>query len=102
MQKIGFPIKSPDLRNASSLQEYYETVNISRTTFFHNLVSVAEFSSYRRWSALGKPTDRDEWDMTVPTVNVSRWPLLSSYLMAFVNRLLHNDVFLFVNRSDLT
>ena len=25
----------------------------------------------REWSALGKPTNRDEWDMTADTVNVS-------------------------------
>lgn len=72
MQKIGYPMKSPDLRNASSLLEYYDAVNISRTGFFNNLISVAEFSIHREWSALGKPTDRDEWGMTVPTVNVSR------------------------------
>lgn len=23
----------------------------------------------REWSALGKPVDREQWDMTVPTVN---------------------------------
>ena len=25
----------------------------------------------REWSALGRPTNRDEWDMTADTVNVS-------------------------------
>lgn len=72
VQKIGFPISSPDLRNASGLQEYYMAVKISRTEYFNNLISVAEFSAHHEWSALGKPTDRDEWGMTVPTVNVSR------------------------------
>lgn len=71
MQKIGYPTKSPDIRNASMLQEYYNAVNISRTGFFHNLISAAEVSSHREWSALGKPTDRGKWGMTVPTVNVS-------------------------------
>lgn len=72
VQKIGYPTISPDIRNASSLQEYYEDVNISHTGFFQNAVSVARFDVRREWSALGKPTNRDEWDMTAPTVNVSR------------------------------
>ena len=29
----------------------------------------------REWSALGKPTNRDEWDMTADTVNVSGFSL---------------------------
>ncbi len=70
IQKIGYPTKSPDIRNASALQEYYEAVDISSTEFFHNAISVAQFDSRREWSALGKPTDRAEWDMTSPTVNV--------------------------------
>lgn len=72
VQKIGYPTISPDLRNASSLQEYYDSINISSTSFFHNAISVAQFDVRREWSALGKPTNRDEWGMTAPTVNVSR------------------------------
>ena len=71
VQKIGFPVKSPDIRNASALEKYYEHVNINSTTFFQNAISIAQFDARRGWSALGKPTDREEWGMTVPTVNVS-------------------------------
>lgn len=63
---------SPDIRNASSLQEYYDGVNISHADFFHNAISVAQFDVRQEWSTLGKPTNRDEWGMTAPTVNVSR------------------------------
>lgn len=72
VQKIGYPTISPDIRNASSLLGYYDGVDISHTDFFHNAISVAQFDVRREWSALGKPTNRDEWDMTAPTVNVSR------------------------------
>lgn len=72
VQKIGYPTKSPDLHNSSALQEYYAGVNISSTGYFQNAISVVQFDVHREWSALGKPTDRDEWDMTAPTVNVSR------------------------------
>lgn len=53
------------------LQEYYASVDISSTEYFHNAISVAQFDAHQEWSALGKPTDRNEWDMTAPTVNVS-------------------------------
>lgn len=72
VQKIGYPIKSPDIRNASLLEKYYDRVNISKAAFFDNALSIAHFDTLREWSALGKPTDRDEWGMTVPTVNVRR------------------------------
>ncbi len=69
VQKIGYPTKSPDVRDSSALEKYYEAVNISSSTFFENALSVARFDTRLEWSALGKPTNRDEWGMTVPTVN---------------------------------
>ena len=69
MQKIGYPTRSPDVRDASDLQDYYKTVNITSATFFSNAISIAEFDTKHEWSALGKPTNRDEWGMTADTVN---------------------------------
>lgn len=69
VQKIGYPTKSPDVRDSSALEEYYRIVNISNTAFFENGISIAKFETSRQWSALGKPTNRDEWGMTAPTVN---------------------------------
>ena len=70
VQKIGYPTKSPDIRDSSALQEYYESVDISNATFFENALSMTRFETKREWSALGKPTDRDEWGLTADTVNV--------------------------------
>lgn len=75
VQKIGYPTKSPDIRNASLLENYYQAVNISKAAYFNNALSIAQSDTLREWSALGKPTDRDEWGMTVPTVNVRRLAL---------------------------
>lgn len=61
VQKIGYPTKSPDIRDSKALQQYYNSVNISSTKFFKNKLSVATFETKREWSALGKPTNRDEW-----------------------------------------
>lgn len=69
VQKIGYPTKSPDIRDSKALQQYYNSVNISSTKFFKNKLSVATFETKREWSALGKPTNRDEWGMTADTVN---------------------------------
>ncbi|KAI0996094.1 Neprilysin [Podosphaera aphanis] len=68
-QKIGYPTKSPNIMDPQSLSNFYAHVNITSTNFFENTLSLAHFEVSRRWSALGKPVDRDEWSMTVPTVN---------------------------------
>ena len=69
VQKIGYPTKSPDVRDSSALERYYESLNISSTDFFANAIATAKFETSRQWSALGKPTDRDQWGMTAPEVN---------------------------------
>ena len=69
VQKIGYPTKSPNVLDPVDLQRYYSDLPISNTTFFANMVEMAKFDSRRAWSKLGKPTNRNEWDMTVPTVN---------------------------------
>ena len=69
-QKIGYPTKSPDIRDSVALEGYYADVNITSTAFFENAFSIAKFTIEREWSALGKPTNRDEWGMTADTVNV--------------------------------
>ena len=52
-----------------SLQNYYRSVDISSKTYFLNTVNINKVEVARRWSSLSKPVDRDQWDMTVPTVN---------------------------------
>ena len=69
MQKIGYPVKSPDILNDTALKVYYESVNITNTTYFSNALSIAEFDVRKLWSALGKPTNRDKWSMNADTVN---------------------------------
>ena len=69
VQKIGYPTKSPDVQDPEALQKYYENLQVANNTYFANALAVAKFNSERGWAKLGKPTDRDEWGMTVPTVN---------------------------------
>ncbi|EYE94245.1 M13 family metallopeptidase [Aspergillus ruber CBS 135680] len=69
VQKIGYPTKSPNVMDPSDIEEYYRDLKLSDETFFENQLATAEFQIQRLWSKLGKPTDRNEWDMSAPTVN---------------------------------
>lgn len=69
VQKIGYPTKSPNLLSEDDVNEYYRTLNISKDAFFENRIEMARFALDEMWSQLGKPTNRDLWDMTASTVN---------------------------------
>ncbi|KAF2710379.1 zincin [Pleomassaria siparia CBS 279.74] len=69
VQKIGYPTKSPDIMDPPTLEDYYQSVNVSSDAFFRNALAMRRFAVDDEWSALGKPVDRDQWGMTVPTVN---------------------------------
>ena len=79
VQKIGYPTKSPDIRDSNALQQYYKNANISSTKFFKNKLSVVKFETKRQWSALGKPTDRDEWVSNLS--GIKRGLALSMFLL---------------------
>jgi endothelin-converting enzyme len=69
VQKVGYPTQSPNIMDPSALGDYYKSVNISSKSFFENFEAMSRFAVDYEWSALGKPVDRDQWGMTVPTVN---------------------------------
>ncbi|KLJ07540.1 hypothetical protein EMPG_16993 [Blastomyces silverae] len=68
VQKIGYSTKSPDVRSAEALKEWYRGLTIT-SAFFQNRINVQKFLSNREWAKLGKPTDRDEWVLPMTTVN---------------------------------
>lgn len=57
--KIGHPEKWRD----------YSSIRITREDFAGDVDRAAEFESRRDIAKVGKPVDRDEWEMTPPTVN---------------------------------
>ncbi|CAI7598541.1 unnamed protein product [Penicillium discolor] len=69
IQKIGFPTKSPNVLDPEDVNKFYRELELSKDTFFENEVAVARFQLRGEWSKLGKPTNRDEWGMSAPTVN---------------------------------
>ncbi|KAF7593635.1 hypothetical protein BBP40_011153 [Aspergillus hancockii] len=69
VQKIGYPTKSPNVMDAGDVERYYEDLKVSNETFFENTLAAAKFDLENEWLKLGRPTDRNEWGMTAPTVN---------------------------------
>jgi putative endopeptidase len=59
--KIGYPAK---WRNYDALAP-----SVSRASLWGNVAAGAAFETHREMAKAGQPTDKDEWDMTPPTVN---------------------------------
>lgn len=57
--KIGYPEKWRD----------YSAVTVMPEDYFGNVIRANEFEAKRQLSKIGKPVDRQEWNMTPPTVN---------------------------------
>jgi len=68
MQKVGYQTKSPNEADPSQVNEYYKNLNIS-TNYFDNGVEFFKFGNAISWNDLLKPTNRDRWGMSAPTVN---------------------------------
>ena len=65
--KIGYPDK---WRN-------YDTVEISRDSYFRSMMNASAFETHRQLEKIGKPLDRGEWEMTPPTVNAYYEPSMN-------------------------
>jgi putative endopeptidase len=63
-KKIGYPDKWKD----------YDDVKISKSSYYNNLLSVAQHNYKRSIDKIGKTVDRTEWGMTPPTVNAQYDP----------------------------
>ena len=64
IDKIGYPDKWRD----------YSSVEIRRDDFMGNVQRASTFEINRRMSRFGQPTDRQDWNMTPPTVNAYEDP----------------------------
>ncbi|MBZ5586297.1 MAG: M13 family metallopeptidase, partial [Acidobacteriia bacterium] len=66
--KIGYPDKWRD----------YSSVVIKREDAVGNGFRADEFEFHRRLNKIGKPVDKNEWEMTPPTVNAYYDPLMNN------------------------
>jgi putative endopeptidase len=65
--KIGYPDKWRD----------YSKLTIDRSSYATNLRRASAFEEARELAKIGKPVDRNEWDMTPPTVNAYYNPTMN-------------------------
>jgi endothelin-converting enzyme len=69
VEKIGYPDKSPNVTDPKALATLYAPLVVTNTSWFDNGLAYLNFSTTNTWNALLKPTDKDQWFMTTPTVN---------------------------------
>ncbi|KAL0094127.1 hypothetical protein F4703DRAFT_1727255 [Phycomyces blakesleeanus] len=67
--KLGYSIKSPDIRSDENLKEYYQNINITTTSFYDNENSATAWELADIWSRMGKPIDKARWMMDAQEVN---------------------------------
>ena len=65
--KIGYPNK----------WKSYNGLDITRDSYFTNVLNSTIFNSKKELAKIGKPVDRTEWHMTPPTVNAYYNPLVN-------------------------
>jgi endothelin-converting enzyme/putative endopeptidase len=65
--RVGYPSKWRD----------YSAMQIDKAKLFENVMSARQFEWNRQAAQLGKPVDREEWDMNAQTVNASYNPLMN-------------------------
>jgi putative endopeptidase len=64
VNKVGYPDKWRD----------YSSIRISRDDYYGNVERATIFETRRSLAKIGQPVDRQEWDMTPPTVNAGYDP----------------------------
>ncbi|RIB08192.1 hypothetical protein C2G38_2111750 [Gigaspora rosea] len=69
IQKIGYPIKSPNTTDPRDLQDYYRDIKFDENNYFNNLLSSYLSGSEKQWKELGQPVDLYSWYMSPQTVN---------------------------------
>jgi endothelin-converting enzyme/putative endopeptidase len=67
VNKIGFPTK----------WRSYEGLSIDRASFVKSVENATAFEVKRQLSKVGKPVDKNEWQMTPPTVNAYYEPTMN-------------------------
>ena len=66
--RVGYPDKWRD----------YSKVDITRSSFFDDVVNASKFQVTDDIAQIGKPTDRTRWELTAPTSDASYNPLLNT------------------------
>jgi predicted metalloendopeptidase len=65
---VGYSTSSPDVTSAISLSEYYRDVKVDKDDFFGNVVRANKHDLKQTWLQLGKPIDRNAWNVNPQSV----------------------------------
>jgi predicted metalloendopeptidase len=65
---VGYSTSSPDVTSAISLSEYYRDVKVDKDDFFGNVVRANKHDLKQTWLQLGKPVDRNAWNVNPQSV----------------------------------
>jgi endothelin-converting enzyme len=68
VEKIGYPDISPNIQDPKALADLYAPLNVT-DSYFENGVAYNNYTLKGTWSDLSRPTDKNKWFMTAPTVN---------------------------------
>lgn len=77
VQKIGYPTASPNLLDPMDLERYYQGLNVT-TNYFENARQYTIRAQNKSWDDLLRPTNRDRFEMSTPTVNAYYEPSKNS------------------------
>jgi endothelin-converting enzyme len=69
VEKIGYPDISPNIEDPKALADFYATLEITHESWFANGLAYNKFGLDMLWNDLLRPTDKNRWFMTAPTVN---------------------------------
>ena len=68
-KQIGYPL-SPDTTKAESIRSYYQIqMPVRADDFFGNVVRAQIADEKRKWASIGRPKNRDAWEMNPQEVN---------------------------------
>ena len=68
-KQIGYPL-SPDTTKAESIRSYYQIqMPVRADDFFGNVVRAQIADEKRKWASIGRPKNRDVWEMNPQEVN---------------------------------
>ena len=67
--KVGYPTTNPNILDPHALKDFYSELEISNSSYFENSLHSTIFDIKSMWAKLGKPTRKDEWILSAPTVN---------------------------------
>jgi len=81
VNQVGYP---PHWRS-------YHSLEVDRTSYFKTLLNSERFNSRYHLDKIGKPVDREEWDMSPPTVNAYYDPSMNK--MVFPAGILQSPFF---------